>query len=140
MHFLIESFKLITLEKNTIFDRNIHETLLFARAQYESGYMQPQEYQLLLSTYRELDPIWPDLVILIDIPPTVTSARLLSSQKLHELTKNYAEGMTYLKKLYDLYKTWEPECDVIRITHADLDRRVVGDPRQKLAEIVKQHI
>lgn len=140
MHFLIEFFKLITLEENTLFDRNIHETLLFARAQHESGYMRPQEYQLLVSYYHELDPIWPDLIILIDIPPTVTSARLLASQRLCEMTANYSEGMAYLKKLYDLYKTWKPECDVVKISHADLDRRVVGDPAKKLADIIHEQL
>ena len=135
LYFLMGFYKLISLE-DAICERNIHESMLIARAQLESEYMQPPEYQLLKSVYEELSPIWPDLIIIIDVPPSVTSSRLLTRQKPSELTQDYGNGMRYLKKLHDLYNSWEPECRSIRISHSDLDRRVVGDPGEKLAEII----
>lgn len=138
LFFIIEFFKSISLDNDAIYEHNIHESMLFARAQLEVGYIQLPEYKLLTSIYHELSPIWPNTIFLIDTPCTITSSRLLSRQQLNELSLDYGKGMIYLKKLHDLYASWKPNCRLIKMSHSDIDRRTVENPEKKLSDIIRE--
>jgi deoxyadenosine/deoxycytidine kinase len=126
-----------------IIDGGIHDMVhITAQAQRSMSFISEAEYALLRYYYKELNPKWPSLVIVIDMPPKISISRVLSHQVPEEtcLLKDRTIGMEYMAKIYQLYKSWTVPTRLVVVDHNDIDRRVTSNPAEKIVEIIKTEL
>jgi deoxyadenosine/deoxycytidine kinase len=98
----ITSYCLIGKEENGVVqDEGIYEDIVFARAQYEQGYMSEKEYKTYLRTNKVLLNCLrgPDVVVFLDATPEQSAERIKARNRSCESDIS----MEYLRLLYKLY-------------------------------------
>jgi deoxyadenosine kinase len=105
------------LGKNCIQDRNIMEDNLFAKMLYDTGLMEPRDYDTYIDLFKTMEAsiLRPDLIIYLKVSPEVAFERI--KQRAREAETNL--DFEYTKKLceeYDLFiKELSSEVPIIQL-------------------------